>query len=59
MFSRPFDALRARMLFAIPRVWGRKGQKTERFVKTLTDRELQRIRVKSGSVKKHNRPTYA
>lgn len=38
---------------------GRKWQKTGRFVKTLTDRELQRIREKSRSVKKHNRPTYA
>lgn len=58
MFSRPFDALRARMLFAIP-LWGRKGQKTGRFVKTLTDKELQQIREKNRNVKKHNRPTYA
>ena len=27
MFSRPFDALRARMLFAIPRFWAERGKK--------------------------------
>ena len=36
-----------------------KRAKNGCFVKTLTDKELQQIREKSGSVKKHNRPTYA
>ena len=29
MFSRPFDALRARMLFAIPRFWAERGKKRD------------------------------